>query len=134
VNRFLLQERYEPKDLFDTVNPYISLAGGVISVDDTVVEKPYSNPMAAELIGYFWSGKHHQTIKGINLITLSYSDTQDNSLPINYRIYDKQEGKTKNEYFRTRMHKYGQPSTVNAKNHSSNEGSYTVARTFKTTS
>jgi hypothetical protein len=86
--------------LFDAVNPYISLTGGVISVDDTVVEKPYSDPMAAELIGYFWSGKHHQTIKGINLITLYYSDTQGNSLPINYRIYHKQEGKTKNEYFR----------------------------------
>lgn len=100
VNRFLLRERYEPKDLFDAVNPYISLAGGVISVDDTVVEKPYSEPMAAELIGYFWSGKHHQVIKGINLITLYYSGTQGNSLPINYRIYDKQEGKTKNEYFR----------------------------------
>jgi putative transposase len=38
------------------------------------------------------------------------------------------------EFAKNTFGKYGQPSTVNAKNHSSNEGSYTVARTFKTTS
>lgn len=100
VNRFLLRERYSPQDLFNAVKPYISGPGGVISVDDTVVEKPYSDPIKAELIGYFWSGKYHKAIKGISLITLYYTTTQGNSLPINYRIYDKQEGKTKNEYFR----------------------------------
>ena len=99
VNRFLLRERYEPKDLFDTVGEIIDLKGGILSVDDTVVEKHYSNPDCAELIGYFWSGKYHKSIKGLNLITLYYSDRQENSVPINYRIYDKKEGKTKNNYF-----------------------------------
>jgi hypothetical protein len=55
VNRFLLRERYEPKDLFDTVRKIIDLQGGILSVDDTVVEKHYSNPDCAELIGYFLS-------------------------------------------------------------------------------
>lgn len=100
VNRFLLRERYHPQDLFDTVKPYINLEGGILSVDDTVVEKPYSDPKRADLIGYFWSGKHHKTIIGINLITLYYCDVQGKSLPINYRIYEKQERKTKNDYFR----------------------------------
>lgn len=100
VNRFLLRERYEPKDLFDTVTDIINLEGGILSVDDTVIEKLYSNPKYAELIGYFWSGKYHKTIKGLNLITLYYSDIHGNSVPINYRIYDKREGKTKNDYFR----------------------------------
>lgn len=36
----------------------------------------------------------------MNLITLYYSDIHGNLVPINYRIYDKSEGKTKNEYFR----------------------------------
>lgn len=76
------------------------MVGGILSVDDTVIEKLYSNPKNAELIGYFWSGKYHKTIKGLNLITLYYSDTHGNSVPINYRIYDKKEGKTKNDYFR----------------------------------
>lgn len=100
INRFLLRERYEAKDLFDTVKDLIDLKGGIVSVDDTVIEKHYSNPECAELIGYFWSGKYHKSIKGLNLITLYYSDCQENSVPINYRIYDKKEGKTKNDYFR----------------------------------
>ena len=100
INRFLLRERYEAKDLFDTVKDLIDLKGGILSVDDTVIEKHYSNPECAELIGYFWSGKYHKTIKGLNLITLYYSDRQEKSVPINYRIYDKKEGKTKNDYFK----------------------------------
>ena len=99
VNRFLLRERYEPKDLFDMVTGIVNLTGGILSVDDTVIEKLYSNPKYAELIGYFWSGKYHKTIKGLNLITLYYSDIYGNSVPLNYRIYDKKEGKTKNDYF-----------------------------------
>jgi len=100
VNRFLLRERYEAKDLFDEIKPYINLVGGILSVDDTVADKPYSNPEKAELIGYFWSGKHHQVFKGINIITLYYRDPDGKSVPINYRIYDHLEGKTKNDYFR----------------------------------
>lgn len=100
VNRFLLRERYEPKDLFDIVTSIINLLGGILSVDDTVIEKLYSDPKNAELIGYFWSGKYHKSIKGLNLITLYYRDIHENAVPINYRIYDKSERKTKNEYFR----------------------------------
>ena len=82
VNRFLLRERYEPKDLFDIVKANINLIGGILSVDDTVLEKIYSNPKYAELIDYFWSGKYHKTVKGLNLITLYYSDVHGNSVPI----------------------------------------------------
>jgi hypothetical protein len=100
VNRFLLRERYEPKDLFDEVRPDINLSGGILSGDDTVIEKPYSHPEKTELIGFFWSGKSHRVVKGINLITLYYTDPEGKSVPVNYRIYNKQEGKTKNDYFR----------------------------------
>ena len=100
VNRFLLRERYDPKDLFLEVGRHIDLKGGTLSGDDTVIDKPYSDPSLTELIGYFWSGKHHRVVKGIQLITLYYTDYSDKSVPVNYRIYDKQEGKTKNEYLR----------------------------------
>lgn len=100
INRFLLRERYEPQDLFEIVTGLINLEGGILSVDDTVIEKRYSQVNSTELIGYFWSGKFHKTIKGINLITLYYRDVHGNSVPINYRIYDQKEGKTKNDYFR----------------------------------
>lgn len=100
VNRFLLRERDDPKDLFLEVKPHINLIGGTLSGDDTVIDKPYSDPALTELIGYFWSGLHHRPVKGINLITLYYTDSEGKSVPVNYRIYNKQEGKSKNDYFR----------------------------------
>ncbi len=53
VNRFLLRERYEPKDLFLEVRQHINLIGGTLSGDDTVIDKPYSDPSLTELVGYF---------------------------------------------------------------------------------
>ena len=95
VNRFLLREDYMPQDLFNEVRS--NLRGGTLSVDDSVLDKPYSQ--LTDLIGYFWSGKHHCVVKGINLITLYYTDPQGQHQPINYRIYDKTANKTKNDYF-----------------------------------
>ena len=96
----MLRERYEPKDLFNELKPHIELIGGTLSGDDTVIEKPYSDPNLTEFIGYFWSGNQHRPVKGINLITLYYTESNGNSVPVNYRIYNKPEGKTKNDYFR----------------------------------
>ncbi len=100
VNRFLLREQYTPEDLFNEVKADLILVGGIASVDDSVLDKPYSDPAKAELIDYFWSGKHKKTVKGINLITLYYTDIAGTSYPVNFRIYDKRDGKTKNDYFR----------------------------------
>lgn len=98
VNRFLHRENYQPKDMFDEAAKVLCLTGGTLSVDDSVLDKPYSYSVA--LVGHFWSGKHHRVVKGINLITLYYTDTAGRHMPVNYRIYDKSEDKTKNDYFR----------------------------------
>lgn len=100
INRFLARERYEPKDLFAEEKDKIELIGGVLSVDDSVLDKPYSDTKAAAFIDLFWSGKHHRVVQGINLITLFYTDIHGISVPVNYRICDKRTGKTKNDYFR----------------------------------
>jgi hypothetical protein len=71
VNRFLLRDRYEPKDLFNIIEKVINVVGGILSVDDTLIDKIYSDPKNAELIGYFWSGKAHKTIIGLNLMVLA---------------------------------------------------------------
>ena len=97
VNRFLLRESYEPKDLFNEAQKLLEMVGGTLSVDDTTLDKPHSQKM--ELVGHFWSGKHHRTVKGLSLVTLYYTDVQGRSLPVNYRVYDKADGKTKNDYF-----------------------------------
>ena len=55
---FLLLPRFIERIL---IQNNIKLEGGVLSVDDTVIEKPYSAPNYTELIGHFWSGKHHKT-------------------------------------------------------------------------
>lgn len=99
INRFLWRENYVPKDLFDEVALKIEKEGGTLSVDDMVVDKLYSDPNKAELIDYFWSGKHKKTVKGINIVTLYYTDPQGVSVPVNYRLVNKQEGKTKHDYF-----------------------------------
>ncbi len=99
INRFLWRENYTPKDLFDEVAPQIELEGGTLSVDDMVIDKLYSDPKKAELIDYFWSGKHKKTVKGINVVTLYYTDLKGVSVPVNYRLVNKQEGKTKHDLF-----------------------------------
>ena len=100
VNRFLLRERYEPKDLFEEIKPNINLVGGTLSGDDTVIDKPHSDPEITDLIGYYYSGRHHRAVKGVQLITLYYTDLSGKSVPVNYRIYNKQDNKTKNDYLR----------------------------------
>ncbi len=79
VNRFLLRESYEPKDLFNEAKPLLNLVGGTLNLDDNTLDKPYSQRM--ELGGHFWYGKHHRVVKGLNLITLYYTDNPLASLP-----------------------------------------------------
>ena len=103
VNRFLLREDYSPEDLRKEVIGKIDINGGVLSVDDMVLDKPYSDPKKADLIGHFYSGKHHAVVKGINLVTLFYTDIEGVSVPVNFRIVEPSESTTKNELFRTML-------------------------------
>ena len=57
------------------------------------------------LVTYRWSGKHHDVVLGINLITTLWTD-EDKSILCNFRIYDKPlvdsepfDGKAKNEQY-----------------------------------
>ena len=43
VNRFLNRESYDGEDLFNEVKVLINLCGGTLSVDDSVLDKPYAN-------------------------------------------------------------------------------------------
>ena len=51
------------------------------------------------LVGHFGSGKHHRVVKGLSLVTLYDTDPQGRSVPVNYRVYDKADHKSKNDYF-----------------------------------
>lgn len=109
INRFLCRERYEPKDLFDerVAQGWIELEGGVVR-DDTVLEKPYSQRGATALLGYFWSRKAAKPVLGVSLVTLYYTCANGLRVPINDRLYDKADGKTKNQYFQQMWHQVRQ--------------------------
>nr|WKN38659.1 transposase [Tunicatimonas sp. TK19036] len=99
VNRFLLSDHHSGSELFHAVKDHIDLQGGTLSVDDSTLDKPYSQTASTELVGYFWSGKHHKSVKGISLVVLVYTMANGYSVPVNYRVYRHSEGKTKNDYF-----------------------------------
>ena len=94
-----LLHRLEPDSeaLWDDVRPEVRRTSGVLVLDDTVLDKPYARNM--DLVHHMWSGKHHQVVKGIDLLTLLWTDG-DRPFPCDYRLYDKvNDGKTKNDHF-----------------------------------
>lgn len=85
--------------LWTEVSGCIQLSEGLLIIDDTTLDKPYASQMA--LVSRHWSGKHHEVVQGINLISLVWSDG-DACLPCDYRLYNKaQDGLSKNDHFRT---------------------------------
>jgi hypothetical protein len=80
----------------------VDMKGGLLILDDTTLDKPYAEKM--DLVTYHWSGKHHDVVKGINLITLLWSDGEA-LIPVDFRLYDKQSGLTKNDHFRDMLGK-----------------------------
>ena len=99
INRFLLSNEFSGKDLFAAVKQGLCSTGGVLTVDDSVLDKPFTDPATTELVGYFYSGRQHKTVKGINLITLFYTDSTGLGFPVNFRVYRKQDGQSKHAYF-----------------------------------
>jgi hypothetical protein len=61
------------------------------------LDKPFARKIA--LVGWHWSGKHHGVVKGINLLTLVWTDG-DRHIPCDYRLCDKtHDGHSKNDLF-----------------------------------
>jgi hypothetical protein len=94
--RLLNRLEPDPSVLWEEAKPQVDLKSGVLIIDDSVLDKPYAEKI--ELVRYFWSGKHHKTVKGIDLVSLLWTDGERH-IPCDYKIYDKAEGKTKNDYF-----------------------------------
>lgn len=98
-----LLHRLEPDadQLWHEAKQLAQLDGGLLVVDDTVLDKPYARKI--ELVTRTWSGKHQQVVAGIDLITLLWTDGHSH-IPCDYRIYDKQnDGLSKNDHFRAML-------------------------------
>jgi len=94
-----LLTRLEPDSeaLWTEARPQIQPDEGILVLDDSTLDKPYARKMS--LVGWHWSGKQHAVVKGINLLTLLWTDG-DRHIPCDYRIYDKtHDGFSKNDLF-----------------------------------
>ncbi len=94
-----LLARLEPdaETLWEEAKTPIDLRSGILVLDDSTLEKPYSNFNA--LVYRHWSGKQKEVVNGINLITLLWTDGV-RVVPVDYRVFDKdRDGKTKNDHF-----------------------------------
>jgi hypothetical protein len=94
-----LLQRLEPdaETLWQEAKTQIDLTGGILVLDDSTLEKPYSEFNA--LVYRHWSGKQKAVVSGINLITLLWTDGA-RCVPVDYRVFDKdRDGKTKNDHF-----------------------------------
>lgn len=62
VCNFLVCEDYIFKDLFDCVLFLVDLLGGILSVDDSIWDKFYSNVCLNFLIGCYYLGKYKKVV------------------------------------------------------------------------
>jgi DDE superfamily endonuclease len=95
-SRLLNRLEPDPDALWAEAEPAVERARGVLVLDDSTLDKPYAKKI--DLVTHHWSGKHRKTVPGINLITLLWTDG-DRKVPVDFRLYSKADGKTKNDHF-----------------------------------
>jgi Archaeal putative transposase ISC1217 len=120
--RLLGTNCFNQKDLWREVKPIIrqiETAQGLLIVDDTIEEKPYTDE--SEIVCWHWDHSKQIYVKGINLLNFLYyqplADKKYVSIPVSYEIISKTETKvdlktgrekrcsavTKNELVRQRL-------------------------------
>jgi DDE superfamily endonuclease len=102
VQRFLGKAKRTSADLWQLVKPKVRQVqepSGVIIIDDTIAEKPYTDEN--EIVCWHYDPSCGRVIKGINLLSMLYH-VGDLSLPIGFAIItktqvyvDPKDGKTK---------------------------------------
>jgi putative transposase len=87
-----------PATLWAEVAPLVRRERGALVLDDSTLDKPYARQM--DLVTRHWSGKHRRLVRGINLLTLLWTDG-DALLPCDYRLYEQAtDGSSKNDHCR----------------------------------
>jgi len=123
ISRFLSQKEFTQKDFWKMVKRLIRKVEhefGIISIDDTISEKPHSTEN--DMICWHWDHSKNANIKGINILNFAYHsdlpDGQEVTLPLAFEIIKKTEDyfdvkkgkvkrrspKTKNEMVRERLY------------------------------
>ena len=114
IQRLLAKERFGSAELWQVVKPYvrpIQQEEGVIIIDDSIAEKPYTDEN--DIICWHYDHSQDRSVKGVNFVTCLYH-AQGYSLPVGFSIVakteyyvDKKDSKqkrrspvSKNEYYR----------------------------------
>src|SRR5947208_12730925 len=63
--RLLHRPEPDPDVPWDEVRPLIRTTGGVLVLDDSVLDEPFARHMG--LVGYHGSGRHRRVVRGIDL-------------------------------------------------------------------
>lgn len=134
ITRFLGQPNYDQKDYWQVIKPVVRQVeqdDGLVLVDDTIEEKPYTDE--SDLVCYHFDHSQGRSVKGINLLNFVYHVTtaqdEEISIPIAWEavmkpdIYqDPKTGKdkrrseiTKNELARQRLKVLSQINQVRFK-------------------
>ena len=96
--RLLHRLEPDPTALWEEVRPLLrTTGGGILVLDDTVLDKPFARHMG--LVGHHWSGRHKRVVRGIDLVTLLWTDG-DALWPCDYRLVQPAQTATKNDLFR----------------------------------
>jgi hypothetical protein len=91
VTRFLSSEKKTSKDLWRIVKPFqrkINSSEGVLIIDDSIEEKPFTDEN--DIICWHYDHSKKRTIKGINFVSSLYHN-QDISLPLGFELVAKTE-------------------------------------------
>ena len=90
MSRWLNSRSFRPSEIYKEVSKYIDQDSPCLLVgDDTLLSKQYSKNI--DLVHYQYSGVVHDVIPGIGMVNLLHYDTKtEQSIPIDYRIYDKE--------------------------------------------
>lgn len=95
--RLLQRLEPDPNTLWGEAQTQVNLVQGILVIDDSTLDKPYAKKIA--LVTRHWSSKHHAVVRGINLITMLWTEG-DRHVPCDYRVFDKaQDHLTKNDHF-----------------------------------
>jgi DDE superfamily endonuclease len=115
ITRFLSEKELNSAELWHLVKPLVreieDEASGVLIIDDTIEEKPYTDE--SELVCWHYDHSKSRNVKGINLLSTLYQ-VGDLSVPVAFElvkksewVFNKKKGRwqrksplTKNEHYR----------------------------------
>ncbi len=91
ITRFLASEEMDSRTLWRLVKPLarqVESEDGVLVIDDTIEEKPYTDE--SELLCWHYDHSKGRSVKGVNLISALYH-SDDASIPVAFEVLKKSE-------------------------------------------